>query len=145
MKKMPLRRDNEDVISGRLIFRTFQMHVTLHRIYRFQRFHLKLSVDSMQSYMHLKRVKNQTPRDDIFFIVAQRWHLHRCGEMTWCSPQPLIYILDYYFGNAWLLFWEFLTIILEILDYYFVNSWLLFWESLTLLWPCVRLSPLWWT
>ena len=29
MKKMPSRRDDEeDVISGRLIFRTFQMHVS---------------------------------------------------------------------------------------------------------------------
>ena len=36
MKKMTSRRDDEeDVISGRLIFHTFQMHVTLHRIDRF--------------------------------------------------------------------------------------------------------------
>ena len=97
MKKMPSRG---------LIFRTFRSHVNFSRIDRFQRFSYQIkvedkrfnliweslkSVDFVQSYMPFKSVKNETPRNGIFFIVALRWHLLQCrAEMAWYSPQPWI-------------------------------------------------------
>ena len=88
----------EGATSRRLIFRTSQMHVPLHRINRFQRFSSQIKVedkrfnwrwaslkpvDSLQSYMHLRRAKNKMPRGSMFFTVAARYHLlHRRGEIA---------------------------------------------------------------
>ena len=46
MKKMLSRHDGEeDAILGRLMFRTFQMHVTLPTIDRFQRYSSQIKVE----------------------------------------------------------------------------------------------------
>ena len=59
---MPSRRDTEeDAISERLIFRTYQMHVTLHRIDQFQRFSSQIKVENKRFNL-------------IFFIVVPIWH-----------------------------------------------------------------------
>ena len=59
---MPSRRDTEeDAISERLIFRIYQMRVTLHRIDQFQRFSSQIKVENKRFNL-------------IFFIVVPIWH-----------------------------------------------------------------------
>ena len=86
---MPSRCDAEEYVISPRRWRRYHLGASSwHRIDRFQRFlsqikplifyfnlrwELLKSVDSVQSYVHLKSAKNETPRDGIFFIVAARW------------------------------------------------------------------------
>ena len=90
MKKMLSRRDSEEhAISERLIFRTFQMPVTLHRIDRFQRFSYQIKVEEKRFNLRweslnrsmlckvtgivaARSTSSSSRRDGIFFSVAPR-------------------------------------------------------------------------
>ena len=100
MKKMLSRRDSEEhAISECLIFRTFQMHVTLHRIDRFQRF--SSQIKSLTFYFNLRwAYSSPSRRDSIFFIIAARWHLlQRRAGIAWCSSQPSIHKDNQYYNQ----------------------------------------------
>ena len=55
---MPSQRDDEeDAFSGRLIFRTFQLHVALHRIDRFQRFSYQIKVEDKRFRVQIDNIR----------------------------------------------------------------------------------------